>query len=175
MIGGNGVKEPMQDRPAATREDTLSVGEATRRQLLRWLVGGVLGMFAVLGARMSERFLTPPLTTPRLAPVTFSLADAPAQGGSVYIAKARAYLIQDAGGYFALSAVCTHLGCLVDLAGGEIQCPCHGSNYDIHGRNLSGPALRPLAHLALSRNGRGDLVIDPNTIVDMDTRLVLTA
>ncbi|RME23038.1 MAG: ubiquinol-cytochrome c reductase iron-sulfur subunit [Candidatus Zixiibacteriota bacterium] len=168
------VKE-MQNEPPPTVQEEALVSGVTRRHVLRWMMGGALGAVALIMARIGGSFLAPPLTTSGLAPVAVPLTDAPPPDGSKYIAPARAYLMQDTGGYFALSAVCTHLGCLVDLAGDKIQCPCHGSHYDIHGRNLSGPALRPLVHLALSRDDRGDLIIDPNTIVDMDTRLVLTA
>ncbi len=47
---------------------------------------------------------------------------------------------------FALSAVCTHLGCIVnwekDLK--ELVCPCHGAKFDLHGNVKGGPAPRPL-------------------------------
>lgn len=45
-----------------------------------------------------------------------------------------------------LSAVCTHLGCLVewDEETRRLVCPCHGSIFDINGAPLRGPAPRPL-------------------------------
>jgi len=46
----------------------------------------------------------------------------------------------------ALSAVCTHLGCIVKYAESDklIKCPCHGAVYAITGKVLAGPAPRPL-------------------------------
>jgi Rieske Fe-S protein len=51
-----------------------------------------------------------------------------------------------AGEFKAFSAVCTHMGCTVNqIAGGKIECPCHGSEYSIAtGEVLRGPAPRPL-------------------------------
>ncbi|MGM9335739.1 FAD-dependent oxidoreductase [Streptomyces murinus] len=52
----------------------------------------------------------------------------------------------DAGALHAVSARCTHLGCLVAFNRAERawECPCHGSRFDVDGRVLQGPAVRPL-------------------------------
>lgn len=46
-----------------------------------------------------------------------------------------------------LSAVCTHLACIVHWNNAERSwdCPCHGSRFDLDGKVLQGPAVRPLA------------------------------
>jgi len=52
------------------------------------------------------------------------------------------------GQFKALSARCTHLGCIVQYQQGPIphfSCNCHGSQFDINGKNIAGPAPRPLA------------------------------
>ncbi|MFD6885307.1 FAD-dependent oxidoreductase [Streptomyces sp. NPDC059957] len=55
----------------------------------------------------------------------------------------------DRGGLHAVSAVCTHLGCLVAFNNAERtwECPCHGSRFGIDGGILQGPALEPLEQL----------------------------
>ncbi|OKK21882.1 [Fe-S]-binding protein [Streptomyces sp. CB00455] len=52
----------------------------------------------------------------------------------------------DRGELHAVSAVCTHLGCLVAFNNAERtwECPCHGSRFGIDGEILQGPALAPL-------------------------------
>jgi glycine/D-amino acid oxidase-like deaminating enzyme/nitrite reductase/ring-hydroxylating ferredoxin subunit len=51
------------------------------------------------------------------------------------------------GKFFAVSAKCPHMGCLVhwNEAESSWDCPCHGSRFDARGAVLEGPALRPLA------------------------------
>jgi Rieske Fe-S protein len=65
------------------------------------------------------------------------------------------------GGYRALSAVCTHLGCTVQLRpdGQSIWCACHNGLYDLDGRNVSGPPPRPLEAYVVHVVG-GDVVVE---------------
>ncbi|HEY6192055.1 MAG TPA: Rieske 2Fe-2S domain-containing protein [Bacteroidota bacterium] len=46
----------------------------------------------------------------------------------------------------AFSAVCTHLGCIVEFKPDEkiFKCNCHGSQFDLTGKNIAGPAPTPL-------------------------------
>jgi glycine/D-amino acid oxidase-like deaminating enzyme/nitrite reductase/ring-hydroxylating ferredoxin subunit len=58
----------------------------------------------------------------------------------------RAVYRDDAGALQALSARCTHLGCIVNWNSGEStwDCPCHGSRFGARGEVIMGPAVRPL-------------------------------
>jgi cytochrome b6-f complex iron-sulfur subunit len=48
----------------------------------------------------------------------------------------------------AVSRICTHEGCTVDLPLASLltlNCPCHGSRFQVTGQVVNGPAARPLA------------------------------
>ncbi len=53
----------------------------------------------------------------------------------------------------AYSAICTHEGCTVKPAGKELDCPCHGSVFDLKGAVLNGPAQRALATVKVALSG----------------------
>ena len=60
-------------------------------------------------------------------------------------------LVREAGEFRALSPICTHRGCTVDVHGDRLVCPCHGSTYDRDGRVLRGPAQRALTRFPVTR------------------------
>jgi cytochrome b6-f complex iron-sulfur subunit len=84
------------------------------------------------------------------------------------------YLIRAQEGFFALSAVCTHLGCITAWKPelGIIACPCHGSKFyvfqanKIPGEKIEGPAPRPLPWLQTSLSDDGDLMVDRSKQID---------
>ena len=70
------------------------------------------------------------------------------------------FLIRDTTGIYAMTAVCTHLGCTVGAPiGTQITCRCHGSQYDLNGGNTLGPAVQPLVHFQVTEASAGGLLV----------------
>ncbi len=65
-----------------------------------------------------------------------------------------------AGTFVALSAICTHLGCIVRWIPdkGEFLCPCHGGRYSGNGKVLGGPPPRPLPPIPVVVSGENLLI-----------------
>jgi Rieske Fe-S protein len=59
-----------------------------------------------------------------------------------------------AGDFKGFSAICTHAGCTVsEVADGTINCPCHGSRFNLDGSVAKGPAQQPLKPETVSLQG----------------------
>jgi Rieske Fe-S protein len=85
-------------------------------------------------------------------PVTFTLTAGIGEAGktTAYVRKFNAKIDTDASDkdstYIAISSRCAHLGCPVRWvdAAERFICPCHGGVYDLLGKRVGGPPVRPL-------------------------------
>jgi nitrite reductase/ring-hydroxylating ferredoxin subunit len=77
------------------------------------------------------------------------------------------YIIHAPEGFFSLSAVCTHLGCMTAWKPelGMVVCPCHGSKFRQNGEKIEGPAPKPLPWKRMWISDDGDLMVDRSTDV----------
>lgn len=63
-------------------------------------------------------------------------------------------VFQDASGeLFAISTTCTHAGCEVRKTKSKFECPCHGSQYDLSGKVIRGPAPAALTCFPVKKEG----------------------
>ncbi len=149
------MSEAKRSRP----DESDQASTLDRRGFLSIAIGFVLS-FAYLGTAL--RFLYPPSARtaetqkvgrpddfvpgkPRL--VTYTGAGV---GDGVYIVRREDH-------WDAFDLHCTHLECPVGWyeRTGEFLCPCHGSSFDISGRNLGGPAPGPLRRHLVEVRGDG--------------------
>lgn len=74
----------------------------------------------------------------------------------------RVWIVRNEQGFYALSTICTHLGCTPNWLQAEqkFKCPCHGSGYYITGVNFEGPAPRPLPRFNITLADDGQIQID---------------
>jgi len=72
------------------------------------------------------------------------------------------WIVRDNEGIYALSTICTHLGCTPNWLPGEskFKCPCHGSGFTKAGINFEGPAPRPLERYKIALAEDGQILID---------------
>tara|TARA_Y100001968_G_C19062964_1_gene574643 strand:+ start:93 stop:629 length:537 start_codon:yes stop_codon:yes gene_type:complete len=72
------------------------------------------------------------------------------------------WIVRDDNSIYALSTVCTHLGCTPNWLEAEqkYKCPCHGSGFRKSGIHFEGPAPRPLERFAISLASDGQILVD---------------
>ncbi len=121
-------------------------------------IGAATGIFV--------RFLNPNIVTTKAGPVEIGRPEEYKIGTLTYVEAARAYVGHDAHGFYALAAVCTHLGCTPRLEGNQFVCPCHGSRFGLNGDVLAGPAKRPLDRIIVGLTPGGKLFLDRSRIPD---------
>src|SRR5215510_1350818 len=135
----------------------------------RFLIGAGIGLIATVVAacstygkktEASSEASSPAATTetagpgggPAAATALAKTADVPV--GSGLIVDEVVVTQPTAGQFMGFSAKCTHKGCTVNkIADGTIDCPCHGSKFNLDGSVAHGPAEKPLEAMAVSVEG----------------------
>jgi nitrite reductase/ring-hydroxylating ferredoxin subunit len=79
-------------------------------------------------------------------------------------------LFRDEEGVYAVSKVCTHLGCIVKITPDGFECPCHGSRFTAAGAVTQGPAPQPLPWLKVSGKDN-EYVVDESQTVPPGTKV----
>jgi Rieske Fe-S protein len=81
---------------------------------------------------------------------------------------------RDAGGVYAMTLICTHNACDMSTRGAVssqgVVCNCHGSQFDVDGNPVSGPAHTPLQHYEVTIDASGNMTIDGDVEVSESTR-----
>jgi len=166
----------------------------SRRSFLGKLALGIGGLAAAGSAFAAVRSLVPNVLYEPSKKVKAGLPEFIPDGVTL-VKEARAYVFKKSSGgktqFYCMSAVCTHLGCIVQYVGKDeaeatpastsapnirigFSCPCHGSQFSVDGSVVAGPAPKNLPWLALSVSpDDGQLVVDTGTQVDKESSLLV--
>jgi cytochrome b6-f complex iron-sulfur subunit len=128
--------------------------QSSRRKFLAACLGAIAAAGGGATLYPVYRYLAPRKGDEDLAKVSFPESEVPAGGAKFFNFRGETgVVIRKKGGELAaFSAVCTHLGCIVqwEKEKQDFLCPCHAGRYTADGVVLSGPPPRPLARLALT-------------------------
>jgi cytochrome b6-f complex iron-sulfur subunit len=124
----------------------------SRRSFLNYCIGASsLTLFAFVGYMVGKYMFPPGVLSAETETGTarLALSELPVGSAKVMRYKGEPAIVVRTGDRTirALSAVCTHLGCIVkwDSAKNMLVCPCHAALFDLNGNVVGGPAPRPLA------------------------------
>ena len=139
----------------------------SRRRFLDYLLG--TSTVATLGAIVYPifKFMSPPqlVESAENSVVAAKLGEVPLNSGKIFkFGNKPGILVRTSAGELkAVSAVCTHLECIVQYRDDtkQIWCACHNGQYNLSGKNIGGPPPRPLEEFQV--NTRGDDVVVTRT------------
>jgi len=163
--------EPVAAAPAAAGKPAAGGKLIPRRSMISWmtLAWAAFGASMLAAATATGRFMFPNVLFE--PPPTFKaglpeelqkgVVDERFKPLGVWLVKDND-VVTGALGIYALSTVCTHLGCTPNWLDGEqkFKCPCHGSGYYKNGINFEGPTPRPLERYAISLADDGQILVD---------------
>jgi cytochrome b6-f complex iron-sulfur subunit len=124
-------------------------------------------LFALLGILRLPRAAVLPSPSKKFRA---SLPDTLAAGAPFVPPGRSVALFKDAEGVYAISIVCTHLGCIVKPTEEGFACPCHGSRFAHDGSVTKGPAPRALSWVSVSASG-STVMVDEETTVPPGTKV----
>lgn len=138
----------------------------TRRSFFSWLsigwlafTGATLGFFTMMLRYFFPNVLFEPVQTFTAGyPEDYQIGEVDVR----WKAKFGVWIVRNDEGIYALSTVCTHLGCTPNWLSAErkFKCPCHGSGFHFTGINFEGPAPRPLERYRIVLGDDGQIIVD---------------
>jgi len=131
---------------------------------LGFVASGLVGSGAIM------QYLTPNVKTGPATRFKLLSLDNYLVNSVSFFEKGQIYVVRSSKGFQALSAVCTHLGCIVkyDENKQAYRCPCHGAEFSKEGLVIKGPPPRPLPWFFLEIGPDGRLIVDKENIVSQD-------
>ncbi len=161
QITTNPVRKAKQDRAP---ENDPGIWRLSRRSVLS--IAGWLGFFGfiITSTIGSLRFMFPRVL---FEPPTKFKAGFPedyviGEVSEKFKDEDRVWIVREQESFYALIAICTHLGCTPRWlpSDNKFKCPCHGSGYYKSGVNFEGPTPRPLERAYIGFADDGQIEVD---------------
>jgi cytochrome b6-f complex iron-sulfur subunit len=154
-------------KPAAPAAPAPQESALSRRSFMKWsLPVGWVAFSAACASSLvaTARFLfpnvlfEPPQSFKAGFPSEYNLGEVDTRWKDAF----GVWVVREPDGFYALIAVCTHLGCSPNWLSTEnkFKCPCHGSGFYKSGVNFEGPAPRPLERARILLADDGQIMID---------------
>ena len=136
--------------------------EIGRRDFFNLIAGGAFGIAGLGAAVVSYRYLLPNALLEPSMNFRAGTPDLYPLDSVTYMPDQQVYIVRTSDGFYAVSAICTHLGCNTQWKpeANLIACPCHGSKFKSDGTKVEGPAPRSLPHFAITLTPDGELLVD---------------
>jgi cytochrome b6-f complex iron-sulfur subunit len=136
--------------------------ELNRRDFLGETAAAGLGITGLGATVVTVQYLSPNVLFEPPTRFRVGIPDDYPVDSVTYIRDQQVYIVRVSQGFYAVSAVCTHLGCITEWRSEDqvIACPCHGSKFEKDGSKLAGPAPRSLPHFAIRLTPDGELMVD---------------
>ncbi len=161
------VPPPVAAAPPAAAPKASAGGNLSRRGFMQWSLP--LGWVAFSAATASTLVATarslfpnvlfePPQSFKAGFPGEYNVGDVDVRWKDAF----GVWIVREPEQFYALIAVCTHLGCSPNWlpAENKFKCPCHGSGFYRTGVNFEGPAPRPLERARILLSDDGQILVD---------------
>lgn len=144
-----------------------AAGATTRRDFLNEVTLAALGIAGLGASVVTYNYLSPNVLFEPPSTFRVGTPDEYPVNSVTFVQDQLVYIVRTKDGFYAVSAVCTHLGCITQWKPelGLIACPCHGSRFQSLGRVIAGPAPRPLPHFGIRLTDDGELLVDKLSIL----------
>jgi cytochrome b6-f complex iron-sulfur subunit len=153
--------------PAAPAQPEKSTPSGITRRLFLWSLpvgwtafaaAGTAGLIATARSLFPNVLFEPPQAFKAGFPGEYNVGEVDVRWKDAF----GVWLVHVPDGFYALIAVCTHLGCSPNWlpAENKFKCPCHGSGFYMTGVNFEGPAPRPLERARIVLADDGQILVD---------------
>jgi len=161
------MSDPTKPVEASAAAEGPSGRTLPRRDFLNEISAAALGITGIGATVVSVNYISPNVLFEPPSRFRVGLPEDYPVNSVSFLREQQIYIVRTAEGFTALSAVCTHLGCITEWRADDnlIACPCHGSKFNREGIKVAGPAPRPLPHLSVQLAPDGQIVVDKlNTV-----------